>query len=208
MSYQQDRHGSSEKLLKSVQWSALTIDEALSELSSNVQSGLTEEDVIGRRLQFGPNELAKEAPTALWKKVADQFRELLVWILIAAAVISGAIGDWIDALVVLAIVVANVAISLFHEERAGRALASLEELSSPKTKVTRNAKLMSLPARELVPGDHIELEAGDYVPADARLVNASSLRVQESVLTGEARRSTRRRIAWCQTMLHWPNAAT
>ena len=118
--------------------------------------------------------------------MAAQFNQLVVWILLAAAVVSGALGDVTDSAVILAIVVLNGILGFLQEERAGRALAALRRLSSPVSRVRRGGFLRVVRARELVPGDLIELEPGDHVPADARLVRAVGLRVQEAALTGES----------------------
>ena len=164
----------------------MTTFAALSKLSTDAKHGLAAAEVATRRARYGWNQLAEEPPVPLWKKILAQFQELVIWILIAAAVISGVIGDWIDTAAILAIVILNAAISLFQEEKAGRALAALQRMSSPTVKVVRDGILLSVPARELVPGDRIELEAGDNIPADARLLNAYGSRTQEATLTGES----------------------
>ncbi|MCI0464389.1 MAG: cation-translocating P-type ATPase [Gemmataceae bacterium] len=115
-----------------------------------------------------------------------QFQELVIWILLVAAAISGLLGDWTDMIAILAIVLLNALLGFFQEERAERALAALQKLSAPQARVLRHGVLQVVPARELVPGDRIELEAGDNVPADARLLTTVSFRVQEAALTGES----------------------
>ncbi len=164
----------------------LSVDEVSAGLHADLERGLGGAEATRRQEQFGFNELAAEAPPSRWKRFAAQFRELVVWILILAAVISGIAGDWPDTLAILAIVLLNGAIGFFQEEKAERALAALQKLSAPAAKVIRNGALQSLPARELVPGDRIELEAGDTVPADARLIEGFAFRVQEAALTGES----------------------
>jgi len=126
------------------------------------------------------------AVTAVWKKLAGQFSDLVIWILIVAAVIAGVIGEWVDTVAILAIVLLIGMIGFMQEERAERALASLQKMSSPMAKVLRDGAMHLLPASEMVPGDCILLEAGDNVPADARLLTAHSLQVQEAALTGES----------------------
>ena len=120
----------------------------------------------------------------IWKKLFGQFKELVIWILIVAAIISGVMGEWADAVAILAIVLVNGVIGFLQEER-DVVPAVLQKLSSPMAKVIRDGLLQSVPAREVVPGDCVELEAGD-VPADARLLTASSVHVQEAALTGES----------------------
>jgi P-type Ca2+ transporter type 2C len=164
----------------------LQAEAVLSQLDTNSDRGLDDGQVEQRRARYGYNELEQAPPTPLWQRVVRQFSDLVIWILIAAAVISGALGEWIDAIAILAIVLLNGAIGFFQEERAERSLEALQKLSSPNAKALRTGQLASLPARELVPGDVIELEAGDYVSADARVVRSFGLRSQEAALTGES----------------------
>lgn len=165
---------------------ALTADAVLAGLGSNREKGLTDAQVLEKRGQHGFNELTETPPVPLWRKFVSQFADLVVGILIVAAVISGLLGEWTDALAILAIVILNAILGFLQGERAERALAALQKLSAPLAKVIRNGVLQTIPARELVPGDRIELEAGDNIPADARLIEAFSLRVQEASLTGES----------------------
>jgi Ca2+-transporting ATPase len=165
---------------------ALTADQVVQRFESNVDSGLTESSIDQRREQFGWNQLAEAKPEPTWKKFVSQFKELVIWILIVAAIIAGAMGEWVDTLVIMAIVVVNGILGFIQEERAGRALAALRAISSPMAKARRGGEIRSIPAKELVPGDIIQLEAGDNVPADARLIEAFSVSVQEASLTGES----------------------
>jgi Ca2+-transporting ATPase len=158
----------------------------LDSLASDEAKGLSPDQVAQRQQEFGLNQLAEAAPVPLWRKLIGQFKELVILILIAAAVISGLLGEWADCLAILAIVLVNGILGFLQEERAERALAALHKLSAPLAKVIRNGMVQTVPARDLVPGDRIEVEAGDYVPADARLLRAFSLRMQEAALTGES----------------------
>lgn len=155
-------------------------------MATDAEKGLTSAQVAERRAQYGYNELAETPPPPLWQKFLGQFNELLVWILIIAAVLSGAVGEWADALAILAIVILNALLGFYQEERAERALAALKQLSAPLAKVVRDGLPQVIPARELVPGDRIELEAGDSIPADARLILGFGFRTQEAALTGES----------------------
>ena len=148
--------------------------------------GLSTDEVLLRRSEAGSNVLSEAAPVPLWKKLVAQFSDLVNWILIFAALIAGLMGEWLDTFAILAIVLLNGIIGFMQEERAERALASLQKLSSPMAKVLRDEKLQLLPASELVVGDSILLEAGDNVPADCRLLTSYSLQVQEAALTGES----------------------
>lgn len=161
-------------------------DAVLSALVSDAQQGLTLGNAQIMLEKYGPNRLVEAPPEPLWKKLIGQFKDLVVWILIAAAIISGVMGEWVDAIAILAIVLLNGLIGFFQEERAERALAALQKMSSPLAKVLRDGRLCSIPASEVVPGDILELEAGDNIAADARLIRVFGLKVQESALTGES----------------------
>lgn len=158
----------------------------LDQFHVDVESGLTESQVQKQRAQSGPNELPVAAVTPAWRKLIAQFEELVVSILVIAALIAGVLGDWIEAAAILAIVVLNGIIGFLQEQKAERALAALQKLSSPIARVRRNHSTQKIPATELVPGDIIELEAGDNIPADVRLLTSFGMRVQESALTGES----------------------
>ncbi len=167
-------------------WYALRGDDVTREMAVDLTRGLSTDEVARRREQHGWNVLAEAPPVPIWKKLLGQFKELVIWILIVAAIISGVMGEWADTAAILAIVLVNGIIGFLQEEKAGRALAALQRLSSPMAKVIRDGALQSLPARDLVPGDSIELEAGDNIPADARLLSGFGVRVQEASLTGES----------------------
>ncbi|MBL8822611.1 MAG: cation-translocating P-type ATPase [Planctomycetia bacterium] len=165
---------------------ALDQEEILKGLGTDSDKGLSSSQLRVAQERYGSNELTEAPPTPLWRKFLAQFNDLVIWVLIGAALISGAMGEWTDALAILSIVLMNGLIGFYQEEKAERSLAALQKLSSPMAKVIRNGTLQTLPAKELVPGDIVELEAGDYVPADARLLRSFNLCVQESALTGES----------------------
>lgn len=165
---------------------AKSVGEVLALFAADAERGLRAEQVVALRAQHGLNQLTEAPPTPLWRKLLGQFKDLVIWILIVAAIISGAMGEWPDAVAILAIVLLNGLLGFFQEERAEHSLAALQKLSAPLAKVIRDGVLQSLPSRDLTPGDLIELEAGDNVPADARLIRAFGVRVQEAALTGES----------------------
>ncbi len=167
-------------------WHALSAPESAKRLATDLERGLSAKEASARLANHGPNELAEAPPEPIWKKFLEQFKELVIWILIAAAVVSGALGEWVDTVAILAIVLMNAILGFIQEERAGRALAALRKLSSPNARVVRGGTLSVIPARELVPGDVIEIEAGDHLSADARIVEEFGLRTQEAALTGES----------------------
>jgi P-type Ca2+ transporter type 2C len=165
---------------------SIELDRLLAAAEVRVETGLSESQVHERRQRFGSNKMSESTPAPRWKKLLSQFNDLVIWILIFAAVLAGFIGEWADTAAILAIVLVNGILGFLQEEKAGRALAALQKLSSPMGKVIRDGVIQAIPARELVPGDLIEVESGDNIPADARLLKAFNVRVQESALTGES----------------------
>lgn len=167
-------------------WHALPVAEVARLLDTDPARGLAAMVAARRLATAGPNALEEGAPPPWWLTFLAQFRELVIWILVAAAVIAGAMGDWADTAAIVAIVLVNAVIGFLQEDRAQRALSALRSMSAPLARVVRDGELLPIPSREVVPGDRIEVEAGDHVPADARLLESYTLRVQESALTGES----------------------
>jgi len=163
-----------------------SIDDVIAGLATDAERGLDGLGAAERLDRHGPNQLTESPPIPIWRRFLDQFKALVVWLLIVAAIIAGALGDWSDTLAILAIVLLNGLLGFFQEERASRTLAALRRLSAPLAKVRRDGRLQVIPVGELVPGDIIDLEAGCSVPADARLVQGFGLRVSEAALTGES----------------------
>jgi len=156
------------------------------DLESSLDHGLTEPEVASRRADEGPNELPEAPPPSLLRLFLAQFSSLIVWVLIGAAIVSGLLEDWIDATAILAIVFLNGVLGFVQEFRAERSLAALRKMSVAMAHVLREGTLQSIPARELVRGDLIALEAGDRIPADARLLYTANFQAQEASLTGES----------------------
>jgi P-type Ca2+ transporter type 2C len=161
-------------------------DEVLKALLTNEQVGLSSAQVLAAREQHGWNELVAADPESAWKKLLSQFSDVLVWILIAAAFISGVMGEWTDAAAIVAIVILNALLGYYQEGKAEKSLAALKSVAAPKAKVVRDQQLGSTGARDLVPGDIVEISAGDNIPADLRLLTTYSMRIQEASLTGES----------------------
>ncbi len=159
--------------------------DVLSELTSTPH-GLTSAEAAERRSKFGPNELAEKPPTSPWVLFLGQFRDLMIVILAAAAVISGVMGDLTDTAIILVIVVLNAVIGFTQEYRAEKALSALKKMTVTRAVVIRDGRHQVIEAAELVPGDVVTLEAGNVVPADIRLFETTSFRVDESALTGES----------------------
>jgi Ca2+-transporting ATPase len=148
--------------------------------------GLQDHQIAQRTLEFGANTLPTADTRSLWQLVLEQFSDFMILVLIAAAIISGAIGDLVDTLVILLIVLLNAAIGLVQSWRADQALAALQRLSAAQATVLRSGQVQQVAAHVLVPGDIVLLEAGNQVPADLRLIKAAQLKVDESALTGES----------------------
>ena len=165
---------------------AASSEEIAGELRTDPRVGLTTRQVAERLAESGLNELPKVPGTPFWKRMASQLRGVIVFILLAAVALSITLGDWIEAGVILAIVLLNAVFGSLQEARAAKALESLQELAAPAARVLRGGRTIDVAARELAPGDVVLLGAGSIVPADLRLVESSHLRVDESSLTGES----------------------
>ena len=167
-------------------WHAVDPDEVLKRLATYAESGLTSSEAEKRLTQYGPNELEEAPPTSFWQMLGEQFNNFVVILLIVAAVISALLGDYIESAAIFAIVILNATLGVVQERSAAQELAALRKLASPDAQVIRDGTRHVLPAHQLVPGDLILLEAGHYVPADIRLIEAVNLRVDEAALTGES----------------------
>ncbi|HEY4708432.1 MAG TPA: calcium-transporting P-type ATPase, PMR1-type, partial [Thermodesulfobacteriota bacterium] len=143
-------------------------------------------EALSRMEKYGPNILAEEKKEHPILKFLKQFTEFIILVLIGAAVIAGLLGEWIDALAILSIVLLNGVIGFMQEAKAERVMEALKKLSAPSAKVMRGGSLTTIPAREIVPGDIILFESGDHVPADCRIIETSYLKIAEAALTGES----------------------
>jgi Ca2+-transporting ATPase len=158
----------------------------VSELKTNQETGLSEAEAAQRLEVHGPNELIETGKKSPWLILWQQIISIMVVILIIAAVISLILGDYLDAIVILAIIIINALIGFRQEYQAEEAMAALKKMSVPTVKARREGHVTEISARDLVPGDMILLEAGNLVPADCRLVESVNLRVEEAALTGES----------------------
>ena len=167
-------------------------DKVLGELSSSEESGLTAAEASSRLSQYGPNELEKEEKTPLWKRFFEQMADPMVIMLIVAAVISAVTGmvqgepEWADVIIIMAVVIINSVLGVVQEAKSEQALEALQQMSAAQSKVIRDGKMEHLPSAELVPGDIVLLEAGDSVPADCRILESASMKIEEAALTGES----------------------
>ncbi len=166
-------------------WHALSADEVLEHLKVH-ENGLTSTEAAERMAQYGPNQLPQASRPSFLQLLLEQFNDFIVILLIVAAVISALLGEWIDASAILAIVVLNAILGIVQERRADEALAALQKMAAPEAHIVRDGKRITVPARELVPGDIVFLEAGNHIPADMRLLEAVNLDIEEAALTGES----------------------
>lgn len=167
-------------------WHCLTAETIAQKLLCHLHNGLSYE-VAGQRLaELGPNELREAPRPPFWKLVLQQFESFLVIMLIVASVISVLLGDYVEGAAIMAIVLLNAIIGVIQESKAEQALAALQKIAAPNATVVRDGSRTIIPSREVVIGDIVILEAGNYVPADVRLVEAVNLRVDEAALTGES----------------------
>ena len=161
------------------------------ELNTNLEKGLTDEQVKSSREKYGFNELEAKKKKTLLVKFLEQFKDFMIIVLIIAAIVSGVVGvaegeGITDTIIILVVVVVNAIIGVAQENKAEKSLEALQKLSAHASKVIRNGQMIVVPSRDLVPGDIVVLDTGDYVPADLRIIEAVNLKSQESALTGES----------------------
>ena len=172
-------------------WFSKSIEDTCKILQTNLKTGLKSEQIEQKRNKYGANELQEKKKKSLFVKFLEQFKDFMIIVLIVAAIVSGVVGiaegeGITDTIIILIVVVVNAIIGVVQENKAEKSLEALQKLSSHVAKVLRNGKLEVIPSRELVPGDVVVLETGDYVPADLRLLEAINLKSQEASLTGES----------------------
>ena len=172
-------------------WFNLSINETKNVLQTDLENGLTDEQVSKNREEYGYNELKAKKKKSTLVKFLEQFKDFMIIVLIIAAIVSGAVGiaegeGITDTIIILIVVIVNAIIGVFQENKAEKSLEALQKLSSHAAKVIRNGSLQVIPSKELVPGDIVILDTGDYIPADLRIIECANLKVQESALTGES----------------------
>ena len=167
------------------QWHILSPDEALGVLNSR-RSGLSEAEAKRRLLQYGPNKLKGKKKTPPILVFLRQFLSPLIYVLLAAVIVSVIVEHFIDATVIMGVLLLNAVIGFAQEKRAQRAMEALIQMAAPKARVRRDGSVKQIPAKEIVPGDILLLESGDKVPADAKLIEVHNLKVNEAALTGES----------------------
>src|SRR5512134_1740975 len=163
-----------------------SIESVVDSFQTHAERGLTSQEAQDRLRKLGANELREKPRPGFLALLWGQFNNYLVIILIVAALIALALGEWVDSIAIMVIVVLNAVVGVIQESKAEQALAALKKMSAPNAQVIRDGVETAIPGRELVPGDIVLLEAGNYVPADMRLVTSVNLKVEEASLTGES----------------------
>jgi Ca2+-transporting ATPase len=167
-------------------WHTLSLSALGRKLNTDLKQGLTPAEAAARLARHGPNEIVGREGEPLWRKLLAQFQDFLVIILLAAGAVSFVIGERTDATLIFLIVILNAVLGVIQEGRAERALLALKQLAAPQARVVRGGRVEEIPARDIVPGDLVLLEAGSIVPCDLRLTHTASLKVEEAALTGES----------------------
>lgn len=177
-------------------WHSESLENVAKKLDTDVQQGLTSEQATERLEKYGENKLAEKPPRTYFQRFIDQMKDVMIGILIAAAAISfgvsvynslnGQEADWVEPIVIILIVLLNAVLGVAQESKAEAALEALKKMSAPLARTLRSGKVEAIPSAQLIPGDIVLLEAGDFVPADCRLVQSASLKSDEAALTGES----------------------
>lgn len=167
-------------------WHTLEHEDLVRQLQTSTDQGLSSSEAEARLQAVGPNQLAEAKPVTIWQLVWEQLNNFSIWLLIAAAIIAALLGDRVEVAVILAVVILNTILGVAQEWRAEQALSALKKMSGPEADVIRDGYRQTVTATQLVPGDLVLLEIGNYVPADIRLIETINLRIDESALTGES----------------------
>ncbi len=170
----------------SVEWYKLSFGDALKEIGSSAETGLTSAEAEKRLQQYGPNELEEKQGRTRLEIIWEQFANILTVLLVIAAAVSMFLGDWVEAIAILIIVILNGVLGYTQEYRAEQSMAALKRMSVPTVRVRRDGGIKEVSAVSLVPGDIVVLETGNIVPADGRVINSVNMRVEEAALTGES----------------------
>jgi magnesium-transporting ATPase (P-type) len=178
--------GNIEDLREATTWHSITADDALRLLDSNIRSGLPASDISRRLERFGRNRLPEGSKKGPLKRFLSQLNNVLIYVLLAAGFVKLMMGLWLDAAVILGVVVINAGLGFIQEGKAEKALDAIRNMLSGEARTLRDGQTRIVPAEELVPGDIVLLESGDRVPADLRLVEVKNLRTEEAALTGES----------------------
>ncbi|MFC4557055.1 calcium-translocating P-type ATPase, SERCA-type [Virgibacillus kekensis] len=169
-----------------MKWYQSDVDIVEQKLQVTTKRGLSEKQVEKRRKQFGPNTLESEKKTSKWLIFLKQFQDFMVLVLLAATLIAGLLGEYVDAIAIMVIVLVNGFLGFFQEQKAENSLAKLKEMSAPVANVMRDGRWEKVPSSEVVVGDVVRVKSGDRIPADIRITKSNGLETEESALTGES----------------------
>ncbi|MBD8018150.1 cation-translocating P-type ATPase [Kaistella pullorum] len=167
-------------------WFTKSIDETLKELSVGPATGLSSEEAASRKSKYGPNRLEAKKKKSVFQIFISQLNDWLIYVLFAAVIITFFMGEYIDSVIIILVILINAGIGVFQEVKAGKAIEALMQMSSPRALVRRDSHTAEIDSAELVPGDIVILDAGRVVPADLRLIESANLQTEESALTGES----------------------
>ncbi|SEQ60147.1 Ca2+-transporting ATPase [Virgibacillus subterraneus] len=169
-----------------MKWYQLDVDHVEQKLHVTTNRGLAEKQVEQRRKEFGANKLETEKNTSKWLIFFKQFQDFMVLVLLAATLIAGLLGEYVDAIAIMVIVLVNSFLGFFQEQKAEKSLAKLKEMSAPVANVLRDGKWEKIPSQDVVVGDVLRMNSGDRIPADIRITKSNSMETEESALTGES----------------------
>ncbi|RBP36169.1 cation-translocating P-type ATPase [Garciella nitratireducens] len=167
-------------------WFSKSPEQVLKEFDVNPEIGLSEEEAKKRLEKYGENKLKSKPKKSTWKLFLEQLQDMLIYVLLASTLITLAIGEYVDAFIILFVVLLNAVIGVVQESKAEKAIEALQQMTTPKSLVRRNGEVKEINSEEIVPGDIVILDAGRYVPADIRLLESVNLQIEESALTGES----------------------
>ncbi len=167
-------------------WYSKSIDETLSQIGVDPKQGLSNKEVAIRLETYGENKLKGKPKKSIFQLFFGQLQDMLIYVLLVASVITIVIGEYVDAAIILMVVVLNAAIGVFQESKAEKAIEALQKMTTPKALVRREGAVKEIPSEQLVPGDIVLIDAGRFIPADLRLIESANLQIEESALTGES----------------------
>lgn len=172
-------------------WFTKSIDEVVADLDTYPAQGLSEEEALARLQKYGPNKLKGKKKKSILQMFLAQLQDWLIYVLFVAVVITMVMGEYVDSIIILAVIILNAILGVAQEVKAGNAIEALQKMAAPRALVRRSGTVKEVDAETIVPGDILILDAGRYIAADARLVESANLQVEESALTGESVPSTK-----------------
>ncbi|WP_297809800.1 calcium-translocating P-type ATPase, SERCA-type [uncultured Finegoldia sp.] len=167
-------------------WYKTNREDVLENLDTDIEKGLSNDKIASLMEKYGKNSLKEKKKKSMATKLKEQFLDPMIIILLFASILSIAIGEITDSLIIIAIVIVNALLSIYQEGKAEQAIEALQKMASPKAKVIRDGQVQHIDSKDLLPGDVVELETGDIIPADLRLIESTNLKIDESSLTGES----------------------